>query len=570
MLLHASMCFILFFCCCFLLFQLGNSSTDIQHCKALTVGVLVSQSTSSDGNSSWVRFLDILQKDCTMRLTFCVKRESNRVFFNPKLVARIKLLGGYLDISTKEYEVCGLEQFLSVADSDSSQFVLLDSTSPYVANISGFEMFQEVQSLQQRRSFRIDANFTIISSAISQFLRTSTCDALSTNKALENLRNCLELATGNNVFPSMNEQNCHSSITHTADTSVVDLKDSFHESGPCQLWWPLNLSELFIHSDILPNLSPLRMKQKFIIACFNHEESHFQEYNILLEDKWSSRDCNDCSSYRSVTLPAYDIPQIFESSVDFHYDEQIGRVSKKHITIKVSRSDNEKVISQFSLVLNVKYGSQYWEEHSSDPHSKCPIHPMASQLETRDDLGFALNALLPNASSFLEVGVQHGNFAHIMLNTWKNLRSYVAIDPWKAWPSTVYYDIANNVQSIQDQIFLHFLLDIEKYGERVSVLRMESLEAATVIAEESIDVIYLDAMHHYYAVKSDLEAWWPKVKPGGILSGHDYVLDVMHSTIFSAKPAVEEFARRHGLIVLYTNDDNRPAYPTWFLYKPCY
>jgi predicted O-methyltransferase YrrM len=36
------------------------------------------------------------------------------------------------------------------------------------------------------------------------------------------------------------------------------------------------------------------------------------------------------------------------------------------------------------------------------------------------------------------------------------------------------------------------------------------------------DFVFIDASHDYANVKSDIETWMPKVKPGGILGGDDY------------------------------------------------
>ena len=41
--------------------------------------------------------------------------------------------------------------------------------------------------------------------------------------------------------------------------------------------------------------------------------------------------------------------------------------------------------------------------------------------------------------------------------------------------------------------------------------------------DASIDFVYIDARHTYDAVMEDLEAWWPKVRPGGIVAGEDYM-----------------------------------------------
>lgn len=35
--------------------------------------------------------------------------------------------------------------------------------------------------------------------------------------------------------------------------------------------------------------------------------------------------------------------------------------------------------------------------------------------------------------------------------------------------------------------------------------------------------IYVDARHDYCGVMDDLNAWWPKLREGGLAAGHDYV-----------------------------------------------
>lgn len=50
------------------------------------------------------------------------------------------------------------------------------------------------------------------------------------------------------------------------------------------------------------------------------------------------------------------------------------------------------------------------------------------------------------------------------------------------------------------------------------------------------DMIFLDAMHTYEDVKADIERWWPRVLPGGLMAFHDYG----HDHFPGVKQAVDE------------------------------
>ena len=57
-------------------------------------------------------------------------------------------------------------------------------------------------------------------------------------------------------------------------------------------------------------------------------------------------------------------------------------------------------------------------------------------------------------------------------------------------------------------------------------MQMASIAAAATFADATLDFVFIDADHSYEAAKADIAAWRSKVKPGGILCGHDCELRV--------------------------------------------
>ena len=53
-------------------------------------------------------------------------------------------------------------------------------------------------------------------------------------------------------------------------------------------------------------------------------------------------------------------------------------------------------------------------------------------------------------------------------------------------------------------------------------LAVTTWDSARLFANRTVDFVFVDADHSEAAVLRDIEAWWPKLKPTGIMAGHDY------------------------------------------------
>ena len=63
--------------------------------------------------------------------------------------------------------------------------------------------------------------------------------------------------------------------------------------------------------------------------------------------------------------------------------------------------------------------------------------------------------------------------------------------------------------------------NLEKF-ENVTLIRSDSAIAANLFSDSSVEFVFVDAGHEFKMVKNDILSWYPKIKPGGIIAGHDY------------------------------------------------
>lgn len=60
------------------------------------------------------------------------------------------------------------------------------------------------------------------------------------------------------------------------------------------------------------------------------------------------------------------------------------------------------------------------------------------------------------------------------------------------------------------------------FGDLITIIITDSISAARLFPDASLDWVHLDARHDYDSLKADIAAWLPKVRPGGWLTGDDY------------------------------------------------
>jgi len=129
-------------------------------------------------------------------------------------------------------------------------------------------------------------------------------------------------------------------------------------------------------------------------------------------------------------------------------------------------------------------------------------------------------------SHLVEVGSWKGKSACFMavevINSHKSIK-FDCVDCW-----------------LEEKVYNEFIENIKPVSSSINVIKQYSRVASTFYKDNSLDFVFIDAHHTYEAVKDDINCWYPKVKPDGILAGHDF-WDQAHSRhIAEVNKAVEE------------------------------
>jgi len=204
----------------------------------------------------------------------------------------------------------------------------------------------------------------------------------------------------------------------------------------------------------------------------------------------------------------------------------------------------------------------------------------------------------------VEVGVYRGQMAEHLLDRRTDLR-WIGVDNWigvEKQPKA-YIDTGDAhaimTQLEQDECYQVARYKLARFGDRATIIRDTSSNAAYrfkgaplrgyerleqaieamfyvvhrraqrpaprnqkhASSGSDIDLCFLDARHDEEGVFSDCLAWWPAIKPGGYLGGHDFS---PRSTPprFGVNLAVEKFSAK--IDVPYELDDGTD----WFIRKP--
>ena len=180
------------------------------------------------------------------------------------------------------------------------------------------------------------------------------------------------------------------------------------------------------------------------------------------------------------------------------------------------------------------------------------------------------------------------------MRTWT--ATYVMVDAWRHRPDPEDRDRNFVSHSKHERSYQLARDNTRAFAHRRVMLRNLTTEAVCFFADASIDWLFIDALHTYSAVRRELRLWWPKLRPGGLLTGDDYgdavdqeltpngsgiAWNIARRLNWGVVRAVNEFARENNLALHVTWERGRHVHidvpvtaescyflPAWYLVKP--
>jgi len=161
----------------------------------------------------------------------------------------------------------------------------------------------------------------------------------------------------------------------------------------------------------------------------------------------------------------------------------------------------------------------------------------------------------PQEAHFVEIGTWKGQSSSFLAVEIINSGKKIKLDCIDNFTGSVIepgqmYDRDNQAGRLLE-VFTNNMKPVEGH---YTAIQGDSAESASLYEDESLDFVFIDASHDYESFRKDLLAWFPKVKVGGLLAGHDFA---------DAYPGIQKAVRDH----LASEEVGVTPSTCWFTFK---
>ena len=155
-----------------------------------------------------------------------------------------------------------------------------------------------------------------------------------------------------------------------------------------------------------------------------------------------------------------------------------------------------------------------------------------------------LLTLMPKLAVCAEIGVANGDFSRNIIDI-TNPKKLHLIDAWDTdrYGEALMTNVANALSSEID-------------CGSVQIDRGMSTEILKTFSDNYFDWVYIDTSHSYWTTRDELKICRDKVKPEGIIAGHDYCMgNWITGYKYGVIEAVYEFCTNHDWEIIYITSD---------------
>lgn len=145
-----------------------------------------------------------------------------------------------------------------------------------------------------------------------------------------------------------------------------------------------------------------------------------------------------------------------------------------------------------------------------------------------------------------EIGVYKGEYSAILCKGVPGLKLH-CIDAWKGYASHTQEDLDNALETAKQALA----------GYDVEFIRAFSMDAVHRFEDNSLDFVYIDGNHEWQHITQDLYHWARKVKPGGVVAGHDYFISDWSKSVVHVVPAVRGYTQAYKIRKWFVTSDKK-------------
>jgi predicted O-methyltransferase YrrM len=166
---------------------------------------------------------------------------------------------------------------------------------------------------------------------------------------------------------------------------------------------------------------------------------------------------------------------------------------------------------------------------------------------------------VPENGTLVEIGSWRGRstcyMGSLIKNSNKNVKFY-SVDTWEGSDEEQHISFIEELKSQGKTLFEEFQENIKSCGidDVVIPIQSTSILAAEQFEDNSLDFVHIDASHEYEDVLNDIKSWYPKVKPGGMITGDDYLWSGVNKAVkeyFKDKTVITPYYDNLGGIVWF-------------------